>query len=92
MSLAHSRSYSGYNGNIALKVWGGNSKCEKAQLLYETEPIENSKWLNHNIQFKPKNEIRYLIFEASFKKGTSTPYNGNLLIDNISPINWCGRA
>ena len=92
IDLAHSRTYSGYNGNIILKVWGGNSKCEKAQLLYETEAIKNINWQNHNIQFRPKNEMRYIIFEANFEKGTTKPYNGNLLMDNISAIKWCGRA
>ena len=92
MDLSHSRTYSGYNGNIILKVWGGNSKCEKGQLLYETEAIKNTNWQNHNIQFTTKEEMRYIIFEANFKKGTSKPYNGNLLIDNISSIKWCGRA
>lgn len=92
MDLAYSKTYSGYNGKIKLKIWGGATKCDKTQLLYESGVIENTNWLNHNIQFTPKSKLKYLIFEASFDGAKPKFYNGNLLMDNISPIKGCNRA
>jgi len=92
MDLAYSKTYSGYNGKIKLRVWGGDSKCAKTQLLYESQVIENTNWLNHNIQFKPESQLKYLIFEANFNDKKPNFYNGNLLMDNISPIKGCNRA
>lgn len=92
MDLAYSKTYSGYNGKIKLRIWGGESKCDKTQLLYESGIIDNTNWLNHNIQFTPKSKLKYLIFEAAFDDSKPNYYNGNLLMDNISPIKGCNRA
>lgn len=92
MDLAYSKTYSGYNGKIKLRIWGAESKCDKTQLLYESRVIEHTNWLNHNIQFTPKSKLKYLIFEAAFDESKAKFYNGNLLMDNISPIKACNRA
>jgi hypothetical protein len=91
MDLAHSNSYSGYNGAIRLRIWGGASKCEKTQLLVETEAINEPEWKNFIFQFKSQESIQYLILEAYFPDSESE-FRGNLLIDDISPIRPCSRT
>lgn len=92
IDLAHSDTYSGYDGPLNLRIWGGQEKCALDQLLWETiEPIEEEDWATFNIQFIPKKSIRYIVIEAFHQEG-NVPYEGNILIDNITPIRKCARA
>ncbi|MFK7936828.1 MAG: hypothetical protein AB8G22_25165 [Saprospiraceae bacterium] len=92
MDLAHSDSYSGYDGVLNLRIWGGANKCDKDQLLWQTiEPIEEEDWATFNINFTTKQTINYIIIEA-FHREEPTPYEGNILLDNITPIKKCPRA
>lgn len=92
IDLAHSDTYSGYDGPLNLRIWGGQKKCALDQLLWETiEPIEEEDWATFNIQFIPKKTINYIVIEAFHKEG-NLPYEGNILIDNISVIKKCARA
>ncbi|MEZ4933241.1 MAG: OmpA family protein [Saprospiraceae bacterium] len=70
-----------------LRIWGGNSICGRDELLDESDsPIINSRWLINQFQFKPKRNYQYIIFEAFYNTPTPFPYNGNILMDNASPI------
>jgi len=71
---------------LVLRVYGGLRPCEKKQLLAETSLISHTDWRNYELEFKVKANIYYLTFEAFYKTPVLVPYNGNLLIDNISPI------
>jgi hypothetical protein len=92
MYLAHSKSYAGYNENIILRIWGGNERCDKAQLLGETKPIKNQDWKKFTFEFNTENDIKYLIIEAYYDKSKKYTHNGNLLIDGISAITFCNRV
>lgn len=91
LDLAHSKTYSGYNLPIKLRIWGGNTKCQKNQLLLETDFIDHSDWKTYNVKFTTKGEIRYIIFEAFYKDGTFSR-RGNILIDNLSKLKKCPRV
>lgn len=91
LDLAHSETYSGYNGVVKLRIWGGTTKCSKDQLLEETDFIENTDWETHLVKFVAKQKINYIIIEAYYKDGRFS-HQGNVLIDNISPIKSCARA
>ncbi len=68
-------------------VWGGMGYCDKRELLYETSVVTNTRWLGYMMRFQPKNgSYAYLTFEAYFKTPILFPYNGNVLMDNASPI------
>lgn len=72
---------------IKLRVWGGNGFSDKAEMLYETPLVVNTRWLQHSIRLTPKkNNYTFLVLEAYYKTPTLFPYNGNLLVDNLSPI------
>jgi outer membrane protein OmpA-like peptidoglycan-associated protein len=70
-----------------LLVWAGNGYCDKAELLYQTGEITNTRWLKTELRFHPKNgSYTHIILEAYYKSPTPFPYNGNLLLDNCSDI------
>lgn len=75
-----------FNQPTILKVWGGRSPCDKSNLLFETMLIDHLEWKTYTIEFTAQENHTYLILEASFSTDEFYPYNGNLLIDNLSPI------
>jgi Carbohydrate binding domain len=92
MYLNFAPKYVGYNNPIRLRVWGGTEKGEKATLLTSSPLIDNQTWKEYKFQFVPKSNIRYLTFEAYFGPGVTFFYKGNILLDNVSPIERCDRA
>jgi len=92
IDLARSPYYAGYNVPIRLRIWGGTDSCIKSEMLYESDTVEHYEWKNYEVLFFPKNDYSYIIFEATYAKGTVWPYRGNLLLDNASAIRVCDRA
>ena len=91
LDLSHSNSYSGFNEPIKLRIWGGSRKCNKDQLLFETDFIKHLEWKSYSILFFAETTINYIILEAHFKEEPS-PRKGNILLDNISFLKKCDRA
>ncbi len=91
LDLAKSITYNGYSNPLKLRIWGGTSRCGKDQLIFESELIQDSEWSTNYISFTATKNINYLVLEA-FHQDEPTPYQGNLLIDHISPIKKCDRA
>jgi hypothetical protein len=91
IDLAHSKTYSGYNGPVKLRVLGGQSKCGRDQVIAISETIDHTDWETYSFEFVPKVPINYLIIEAHYKDGPFS-HRGNILIDNIQPVKQCVRA
>jgi len=91
IDLAHSKSYSGYNKAIKLRIWIADKKCGTQQMVFESELIENLEWESHQIKFIPENDARYIIIEAFYKEGWFKR-KGNILIDHITAIRNCNRV
>ena len=88
VDLASSDKYFGYNDSAAtLKIWGGNSNCNKEYLLWESKPISNvNSWRTDTAIFMTREKnITHLTFEPGYT--SSMPYRGNVLIDNFRPYN-----
>ena len=71
---------------ILLRIWGSTNQCDRTQLLGETDKIVNKSWKKFDFRFEPKQNYRYIILEASYKKPALFTPNGHLLIDNLSEI------
>ncbi len=75
---------------IVLRIYGSNKSCtqnnSEKELLSESEAVRNTIWKRYDFKFKPKKNYRYLILEAYYKSPTLFAYNGNILLDNASPI------
>ena len=69
-----------------LRIWGGNSPCDKAEMLDESILIINSRWLEYNFRFEPKGNYTYIVLEAFYQTPSLFPYNGNILLDKASSI------
>jgi len=69
-----------------LRVYGGNGFCDKQELLYETSIITNVRWITHACRLQPKKTYTHIVIEAYYKTPVLFPYNGNVLLDNLSPI------
>ena len=74
---------------LKLTVWGTEAKTENIcplpdDWLTETLPIHSDQWRRYTFYIQPPKDIYALIFSANHV--VEKPYNGNLLIDNISPV------
>lgn len=75
-----------YTTPIVLRIWGGSGFCNEKELLAESDPVTNTSWQINAFEFKPKNTVRSLTFEAYYKTPILIPYNGNILVDGASEI------
>ena len=71
---------------IKIRIYGGNSYCQKAELLGETPLVKNTAWKEYNLRFEPTTNHRFILIQAFYKTPTLFPYNGNVLVDNLSDI------
>jgi len=71
---------------IKLKIYGGDDRCHKNELLSETSLIKNSKWLRYSFTISPEEDYHGITLEAFYSTPTLYPYNGNILVDDLSPI------
>jgi len=75
-----------FNKPIVLRLWGGSGYCDQRQLLAESIPISHPDWKSYAFKFKANREFRHITVEAFYKTPVLFPYNGHLLIDNLSNI------
>ena len=75
-----------YDTPARIRIWGGQSGCQRSELLDETNIINNKEWKTYYFKFKPIRNYQYLIIEAFYKTPTLYPYNGNVLVDDASNI------
>jgi hypothetical protein len=76
-----------YNHPLKLVLWGLNhDSCDLQQSdwLAETLPVHNDNWRRYTFFIQPPKEVRSLVFSAAHV--VDKPYNGNILIDNFSPV------
>jgi len=91
LSLAHSKTYAGFNKPLGLRIWTGKTKCDKSELIFESDPISHAEWRQYQIIFNIKHDSDYILIEV-FNKNGSLNYKGNILIDHLSTIISCDRA
>ncbi len=75
-----------YTKPIKIRIWGGNSYCEGAELLDESALIKHSEWRQYQFRFEPKRNHKYLLLEVFWQTPALVPSNGNVLVDNATPI------
>ena len=91
LDLAHSDTYSGYNGALKLRVWVSKVKCQKDQLVYESPLIEHTDWRTYKVKFTAEDESWYILLEA-FHSEAEFAFKGNILIDRMSALKGCDRS
>ena len=91
IDLAHSDTYSGYNGPLRLRVWLSKSKCGRDQLMFESPLIEHTTWQTYKVRFTPEADFQYIMLEA-YHPEEPVLYKGNILMDALRPIRGCDRT
>ena len=66
-----------------LLIWGGNSFCDKAELLGESPAVTNSAWKQYKFLFHPQRTYKYITIEAFYKTPILEAYNGHILLDGL---------
>jgi len=76
-----------FSDACVLQVIGINTQNRQSELLAETTPVQHTDWKNYRFELQPQmGDYDYLQLKVFFVVGTNTAYNGNILIDNLSPI------
>jgi hypothetical protein len=91
VDLAHSNTYAAYNKPVKLRIWAGSERCEKEQLIAETDFITHREWKTYSFKFTSVKTANYLTIEAFFSNRRFS-HRGNVLVDNLSIFKWCARA
>ncbi len=74
-----------YEQPVALYIWGGFANCDRRELLAKSPSIISSTWKPYTFSLLPGKAYTHLLIEAFFSI-QATPYNGNVLIDQASPL------
>ncbi len=69
-----------------LQIWGGDSFCDKAELLGESPAVSNTDWMLYKFLFHPIKSHTYITIEAFYKTPILEAYNGHVLVDGLSDI------
>ena len=69
-----------------LRIYGGFGNCDRQYLLAETKEIISHRWLEYKFKLEPMANYTQLILEAYYRTPVLFPYNGNILVDNLSEI------
>jgi outer membrane protein OmpA-like peptidoglycan-associated protein len=69
-----------------VRIYGGFGNCDKKYLLGETPVVTSHRWLQYNFKFEPVADYTHIVIQAFYNTPTLFPYNGNVLVDNASPI------
>ena len=75
-----------YATPVVIRIWGGNSYCNKRELLATSDLVDNSEWETIELDFTPAEDYGFITIEAFYKLPVVIPYNGHVLIDNLSDI------
>lgn len=77
---------------IVLRIFGGNSYCEKEQLLGLSPPIDHTDWSTYRFTLSPQQKFSHLLLEAYYVNAQGEAYGGNILVDNASDLVPIGRS
>ncbi|MEM6877379.1 MAG: OmpA family protein [Bacteroidota bacterium] len=69
-----------------LRIYGGYSNCDKAEEIGKTTTVGNNDWQEYKLKLEPSQDYTHIILEIFYKTPVIMPYNGNLLLDNASPL------
>ena len=69
----------------------GDQRCEKENLIFESELIDHNNWKTYPVKFNTDKKYTHIILEA-YHNETPVRYKGNILVDHLTPIVLCSRV
>ncbi|MCB0662971.1 MAG: hypothetical protein KDC24_09540 [Saprospiraceae bacterium] len=79
-------SLSNFDTPISFEVWLGNEYCERDFLIGTTKAIDHQDWKEYEFEFQTDQEYSFITLQAGSIRKFEDTVNGNILIDNLSPI------
>jgi hypothetical protein len=77
---------------VVLRIFGGNSYCEKEQLLGVSPAVDHADWATYRFTLSPQQKFSHLLLEAYYREARGVAYCGNILVDNASDLVPLGRT
>lgn len=81
-----------YNQTIShsrLAIYGGNSACDKGEILWQSEVFDNKNWKRYNATITPSKSYKYISFRPYYVQPPVDACENcrmtGVFIDNISP-------
>lgn len=87
-SYVPSGDYVDFTKPLRLRLWGSHKLGQFDELLAETDIVNVAAWMPYLIQFKASAAYKFITFESTWAT-TNEPYNGSLLIDDLSAVEFC---
>jgi len=75
-----------FNNPCLIEIWGFNRFQEKDTLLAVTPTVDHEDWKTYNLMIDSEIQINDLCFITSYPTLDAIATPGNILIDNIQPI------
>ncbi len=69
-----------------LRIHAGYDLCDRREIIGETDLVTNYDWQEYKLKLSPTKDYTHLVFEVFYRTPVLLPYNGNLLLDNASPL------
>lgn len=71
---------------VRLQLWAGTHNCDKAKLLAQSPAVESPNWQKYRLNFQVEQPYTHIFLEAAHLSSAAVPYNGNVLVDQLSPL------
>ena len=81
--------FTNYSTSCVLRVLGSSADSEEIEVLARIGPVMDYNWEYYLIDLMPTRDCDYLYLEAFYEEPVMFPYNGNILVDDLSPIVPC---
>ena len=97
LAMSSTKELDPHSKAIVLKVCGLNLQDDEdinpyilessqPEFLYKSEPIQSTEWKEEIVILKPTRTTNFIAFMAYYETPVLMPYNGHLLLDNISDL------
>lgn len=75
------------NKPVVMQIWGMNTQDKFSELLYATDSITNTEWKKYDIRFISTIDCDHILIKPIYTTEKEV-YNGNILLDNLSKIEF----
>lgn len=75
------------NKPVVMQIWGMNTQDKFSELLYATDSITNTEWKKYDIRFISTIDCDLILIKPIYTTEKEV-YNGNILLDNLSKIEF----
>ena len=81
-----------YKNPLRLRIWGGTKDNPNAELLAVSPSVVSTDWRKFDFVLQPlEDDYDWITLEAWYVSDFGEPYNGNILLDNLSAIEMMVR-